>query len=447
MMEKRYYTVNEIVWDLVAKEPALVKSLDIEGKTVDVEPVEKREGVVRLTRKRKLWEIDKYKPKVTKKDRPKKNDEDIYDLREVWRPIIGYEDLYEVSNFGNIRSLGRVVRDSLGRVRNIKPKPMNPSETTAGKDNEKHGYLEVRLTPSDGGKSRNFLIHRLVAEAFLPNPDGKPMVNHLDGNKSNNRVTNLEWATWTRNNQHAYENNLKTDNKHVVRTNEEGQILGIYPSMHEASRQTGVDYRRIHVLCNTTSNSDKEGCYWDYVENYVVNESTVYFSKYGTSESIIPTREEGSGGYDFYALIQPSNKIDSEGNVSIVREQLLEKNKVNYINTGISSAMSDKYFLDFQNERSSFAKHGGIIVAGLVDSNYRGEIKLMIIPVVKDILLTSEVEKVEDYEDIVLLPYSKAVAQATLQRVPDVEVKEISYEELKNIPSERGTGGWGSSNK
>lgn len=212
--------------------------------------------------------------------------------------------------------------------------------------------------------------------------------------------------------------------------------------LQEVSTVT-IKERRSYMI----SKQNKEGNYWEYTENYVMDENTIYFSKYGTSESIIPTREEGSGGYDFYAILSPKHSVDKEGNIETTYEQLLEKGKVNYVRTGISSAMSDKFVLNFKNERSSFAKYGGMMVAGLIDSNYRGEIKLMIVPIIKDILITSEVTDVVEKDDVVMLPHTKAIAQATLQEVPDVEVIEISYDELKKIPSSRGTGGWGSSGK
>ena len=122
-----------------------------------------------------------------------------------WKDVVGYEDLYEVSSDGDVFSLGRVVYDSIGRTRHIKPKKLNPSKTNAG-------YLEVRLT-DENGKSKNHLIHRLVAEAFIENPDNKEFVNHIDGVKTNNLVTNLEWTTCGENNTHAYETGLRKDSR------------------------------------------------------------------------------------------------------------------------------------------------------------------------------------------------------------------------------------------
>lgn len=97
---------------------------------------------------------------------------------EMWKEIDGYEGRYEVSNYGNVRSLN--FRQT-GMVKNLKPQP------------DKKGYLTVGLCKDGGMKWGK--IHRLVASAFIPNPDNKPQVNHKDGNKANNCVNNLEWAT------------------------------------------------------------------------------------------------------------------------------------------------------------------------------------------------------------------------------------------------------------
>lgn len=92
----------------------------------------------------------------------------------VWRPVVGYEGLYEVSNTGQVRSLFRYKKV-------LKP---NMAKT---------GYCTVELFKS--GESKRLLIHRLVAKAFIPNPDNFPQINHKDENRSNNSVDNLEWCT------------------------------------------------------------------------------------------------------------------------------------------------------------------------------------------------------------------------------------------------------------
>lgn len=105
---------------------------------------------------------------------------------EEWRPIEGYEELYEVSSYGRVRSLDRYVVDSLGHRKFYKSKVLSPAKDT-------DGYLKVGL--SYNGKCKKCLVHRLAAQAFIPNLDNLPEVNHKDEDKTNNRVDNLEWCT------------------------------------------------------------------------------------------------------------------------------------------------------------------------------------------------------------------------------------------------------------
>ena len=105
--------------------------------------------------------------------------------KEIWRPIVGYEGLYEVSSYGRVRSLDRYVKYSNGPIHLHKGMILNP-----GKD--KDGYLQVNLY--NNGKIHQRKVHRLVAQAFILNPDNLPEVNHLDEDKTNNRVENLEFC-------------------------------------------------------------------------------------------------------------------------------------------------------------------------------------------------------------------------------------------------------------
>ena len=113
---------------------------------------------------------------------------------EKWKAIEGYEGAYEVSNFGNVRSVDRDIVYSNGRVVSYKG---NTKKQTV----DKYGYAYVGLYSNQ--KHKQGMTHRLVAKAFIPNIDNKPQVNHIDGNKLNNHVDNLEWATSQENMEHA----------------------------------------------------------------------------------------------------------------------------------------------------------------------------------------------------------------------------------------------------
>lgn len=141
-------------------------------------------------------------------------------MNEEWKAIEGYEGLYEISNLGNVRSLN--YRNKKGCI-----KIMNPKNTTTG-------YYNICLMKD---KKKTYpKIHRLVAQAFIPNPDNKPIVNHIDGDKHNNAVSNLEWCTHKENTAHAINSGLFETNLTVA----------------DEIRQMAVDKNKKPVLCITT---------------------------------------------------------------------------------------------------------------------------------------------------------------------------------------------------
>ena len=125
---------------------------------------------------------------------------------EIWKPIQGYEGQYEVSNHGRVRSLERWGIDKNGAKRPVHEKILTLHK---GKVTERHPQARYHVELWKDNKRRVPAIHRLVALHFIPNPEGKPQVNHIDGDPSNNRVINLEWATNTENTKHAYDTYLR----------------------------------------------------------------------------------------------------------------------------------------------------------------------------------------------------------------------------------------------
>lgn len=121
---------------------------------------------------------------------------------EIWKDIKGYEDLYQISNLGNVKSLYRIINYTF----NGKPKKRKIYEKILKKSVNRFGYEYVCL--SREYKTHKVKVHRLVAEAFIPNVNNKPQVNHINGVKTDNRVENLEWCNNSENMQHAVKTGL-----------------------------------------------------------------------------------------------------------------------------------------------------------------------------------------------------------------------------------------------
>lgn len=145
---------------------------------------------------------------------------------EEWKAVKGYEGLYEVSN--------------LGKVRNAK----TLHNLSAFKNSQ--GYY--RLTLWKNNKQKKYSVHRIVAEAFIPNIHNKPQVNHIDEDKSNNKASNLEWCTQIENHNHGTINerisktliNNTKKSKPVAAYDDDMNLIFSFPSVYEASRQIGI---------------------------------------------------------------------------------------------------------------------------------------------------------------------------------------------------------------
>jgi hypothetical protein len=145
-------------------------------------------------------------------------------MKEVWKNIVGYEGLYEVSNLGNVKSLN-YLRTGQEKLLNL------------GINN---GYLNVQLCKN--GEAKTFLIHRLVAEAFIPNPLGLPQVNHINEIRSDNRAENLEWCS-------AQYNTEYSQSKQVEQYDLNGNYIATWKSVNEIQRQLGFYQGTISHCC------------------------------------------------------------------------------------------------------------------------------------------------------------------------------------------------------
>ena len=110
---------------------------------------------------------------------------------ETWKDVVGYEGIYKVSNLGNVKRIGKI------HLCNYK---YQNGYLLKSLDNGK-GYLRIKL--SNKGISKRVMLHRIIAEAFIKNPNNYPYVNHIDGNKKNNNIKNLEWCTQSHNCLHS----------------------------------------------------------------------------------------------------------------------------------------------------------------------------------------------------------------------------------------------------
>lgn len=180
---------------------------------------------------------------------------------EVWKDVVGYEKYYQVSNEGRVRSLDRLTNNVNGCfVRKGRVLKQGVNRT---------GYNFVMLTDKDG-KVKNCKVHRLVAITFIENPFNKKTVNHKDGNKTNNLLDNLEWATYSENMQHAVDNGLKRDcfkNKKVAKLTLNDEVIEVYNSLKQAAEMNGINSKTISKVCTGYRNyKTSHGFKWKYIK-------------------------------------------------------------------------------------------------------------------------------------------------------------------------------------
>lgn len=179
---------------------------------------------------------------------------------EIWKEIKGTNGIYLVSNIGRVKSLPQFHNSNSGGY-------YTTGKILKQRDNCR-GYLYIEIN------RKRMYVHRLVAEAFIDNPNNLPIINHKDENPSNNRVDNLEWCTQKYNinygNARKKMSIKHTNNpilsKRVVAIDKLGNIIKEYPSANEAARQSGVSVSSIVCCCNSiTGYKTAGGLTWKYI--------------------------------------------------------------------------------------------------------------------------------------------------------------------------------------
>lgn len=178
---------------------------------------------------------------------------------EIWKDIPGYEGYYQVSNMGRIKSLERISFRNNGKSENAK---YYLKERILNIQTQTQGYSQIVL--SKNGVRKTFRLHIIVAKLFVENPLKKTYVNHIDGNKKNNKASNLEWVTAKENMVHAYKTGLVNHYKRkVLQLDENDNVLNKFDSLKEAADYVNGSKASICSVCRGYR-KQSNGYKWKY---------------------------------------------------------------------------------------------------------------------------------------------------------------------------------------
>lgn len=334
--------------------------------------------------------------------------EDIDDGEE-WRPIAGYEGEYDVSNYGRVRSRGFIQEAVNGRRILMKPRLLTQQKT-------KDGYMRIEI--SKQGRQKKFAVHRLVANAFISNPENKPQVNHIDSDRANNKAENLEWVTASENAVHACkygfanpDPKLMTECKRKPVVREDGEV---FPSARAAAKAEGLSAGGVEWHLRKGTAVPRSGLKYQYVEDMEDREVKNLEIRVKMNEGVKVPRHsrEGDAGLDLTSLhahvVRPHERV--------------------MVSTGFRAAIPTGFF-GMVVPRSGVAWKRGLTLVnspGIIDSNYRGEILLLMLNTSNE---NQTILAGERIAQILILPH-----------------ETVSCVEVDELPStERGDGGFGSS--
>ncbi|UUV46262.1 dUTP diphosphatase [Bacillus phage vB_BanS-Thrax2] len=166
-------------------------------------------------------------------------------------------------------------------------------------------------------------------------------------------------------------------------------------------------------------------------------------------DAVVPTKRDEDAGYDLYACVESQEVSNWKDENETEQAYVIHcpANKTTLVPTGLAFALPKTHYLNAKHERGSTGKISLSVLAGVVDSGYRGEVFIAITPLHKDVIITSQVKETLDLDDKIYYPYSKAIAQATVDLVPNTKLTELTLEDLQKIESKRGTTKLGQSGK
>lgn len=201
-------------------------------------------------------------------------------MEEVWKDIEGYEGFYQISNLGRVKGLPIVTRFG-ERIKKHKERFLQPVVS-------KRGYYVVGL--SKNGKSKTYTLHRLLAKAFIPNPENKRAIDHIDTNRLNNSIENLRWCTDKENCNNiltleknrsnckrlwehgVYDNRNNTHYRKVAQYSKQGEYMKTWDSILEAAKELNIDSSSISAVCRGTNpkRHTAGGFVWKHVDGHYI---------------------------------------------------------------------------------------------------------------------------------------------------------------------------------